>query len=599
MTTEQDKERQPAPVGADVDLRPENDNPKDERAALLFMLEDLERSRHQVEQAHQEWMAALDVVSDPIFLHDREFRILRCNKAYQQCAGIPFKDIIGKPYHEIFPKSGAPLPCCLRAMEKAEEEEEEEEEEEVAAGEAIYRSRAFSIKDEQGAYLYSVHTLEDITASKRAAEVLGESETRFRNLVETSSDWIWEVDGNTVYTYASPKIHDILGYQAAEIIGKTPYDLMPPAEAKRVAELFGRIAAAKKSFTNLENTNLHKDGHRVVLESSGVPVIDPQGKFCGYRGMDRDITARKQAEVLLVESEEKFRKITESAQDAIIMMGADQRISFWNAAAERIFGYTAAEALGQELHHLMAPLAAHAAFTHGFQHFRYSGEGPIIGKVIEINALRKGGEEFPVELSVSATQLHGQWHAIGIVRDISERKLMDEKLQLTYFALDHAVDSVFWMEPSGKFRYVNETACRVLGYSREELLSMGVADIDPNLPEGVPLEMSQATKNAGIGRVESVHRAKDGHLIPVEIMVAYHQYKGEEFHCSFVRDITERKQAEAKLNEQIEELRRWHDATMGREMRVLDLKREVNELLGSSGQPPRYPSAESNDQQKS
>ena len=131
--------------------------PATDGSPLLFMLEDLENARRKIEQAHQEWMAALDVVDDPIFLHDEQFRILRCNKAYQQRAGIPFHEIIGQPYYEIFPKTGAPLPCCLRSMEKAEEE--------VAVGEAIYRSRAFSIHDEQGAHLYSVHILEDITES--------------------------------------------------------------------------------------------------------------------------------------------------------------------------------------------------------------------------------------------------------------------------------------------------------------------------------------------------------------------------------------------------------------------------------------------------
>ena len=122
------------------------------------------------------------------------------------------------------------------------------------------------------------------------------------------------------------------------------------------------------------------------------------------------------------EAEEKFRKISESAQDAIIMMGQDQRISFWNAAAERVFGYTAAEAMGKELHSLLAPPAVQAGFMRGFQHFHESGEGAMVGKVTEITALRKSGEEFSAELSVSATQLNGQWHAIGIVRDITERK---------------------------------------------------------------------------------------------------------------------------------------------------------------------------------
>ena len=138
--------------------------------------------------------------------------------------------------------------------------------------------------------------LTDITERKKADLALRDSENRFRNLVETTSDWIWEVDENIVYTYASPNIRGILGYKTEEVIGKTPFDFMPPEEVKRVADMFDSIVAARKYFTNLENTNLHKDGHPVILETSGVPVIDPEGKFCGYRGMDRDITMRKQVE---------------------------------------------------------------------------------------------------------------------------------------------------------------------------------------------------------------------------------------------------------------------------------------------------------------
>ncbi len=145
--------------------------------------------------------------------------------------------------------------------------------------------------------------------------------------------------------------------------------------------------------------------------------------------LQHEISEHKQVELALQESEEKFRKISESAQDAIIMMDADQRISFWNAAAGHIFGYTAMEALGQELHTLIAPPQAHAAFAHGFLNFQKSGTGPVVGKVIEVTALRKGGEEFPVELSISATQFGGQWHAICIVRDITTRKLSEAKIQ--------------------------------------------------------------------------------------------------------------------------------------------------------------------------
>lgn len=137
---------------------------EENRSALLFMLEDLEAGRVEIERAHHEWMGALDVVKDPIFLHDKEFRILRCNQAYQQLAGIPFHHIIGQPYFKIFPKAAAPLPSCLRAMEKMEDDEEEE----MEIGDAFYRMRSFSVRDKQGIYLCSVHVLEDVSRQRKA-----------------------------------------------------------------------------------------------------------------------------------------------------------------------------------------------------------------------------------------------------------------------------------------------------------------------------------------------------------------------------------------------------------------------------------------------
>jgi PAS domain S-box-containing protein len=140
-----------------------------------------------------------------------------------------------------------------------------------------------------------VTAIRDTSIRKKDEESLRQSRGRFRALVETTSDWIWEVDENAVYNYVSSKIRDILGYEPEEVLGKTPFNLMPPDEAKRVADIFGPIASSQKPFKELENTNLHKDGHLVVLETSGVPIFNRDGKFCGYRGIDRDITDRKQA----------------------------------------------------------------------------------------------------------------------------------------------------------------------------------------------------------------------------------------------------------------------------------------------------------------
>ncbi len=130
----------------------------------------------------------------------------------------------------------------------------------------------------------------------RAMEALRDNEERFRGLVETTSDWIWEVDANGVYTYASPKVKDLLGYAPEEVIGRTPFDFMPPDEAARIGAVFAEFVAARRPFERLENVNRHKDGRRVILETSGVPILDHDGGFLGYRGIDRDITERKRAQ---------------------------------------------------------------------------------------------------------------------------------------------------------------------------------------------------------------------------------------------------------------------------------------------------------------
>jgi PAS domain S-box-containing protein len=151
--------------------------------------------------------------------------------------------------------------------------------------------------EERTADLQQVNrALQKEMAERKAAEdVVRESEVKFRNLVEISSDWIWEVNEQGVYTYSSPKVKDLLGYTQEEIIGRTPFDLMPPDEGRRVADIFERGRDAQGPITLLENRNIHKDGHLVILETSCVPLFDDQGAFTGYRGVDRDITERKRA----------------------------------------------------------------------------------------------------------------------------------------------------------------------------------------------------------------------------------------------------------------------------------------------------------------
>lgn len=125
---------------------------------------------------------------------------------------------------------------------------------------------------------------------------LRESELRFRSLVESINDWFWEVDTNGVYTYVGPQIKTLLGYDPGEAVGKTPFDFMQPQESRRIKKIFQDLAVDCSPIELLENTLVHKKGHRVVVQTSGLPIYDTHGHFMGYRGTDRDITEKLKLE---------------------------------------------------------------------------------------------------------------------------------------------------------------------------------------------------------------------------------------------------------------------------------------------------------------
>lgn len=162
----------------------------------------------------------------------------------------------------------------------------------------------YVIKDVDGAYLELLPAVvEDCLHKQRlvkeklwAEKALLESEGRYRNLVETIKELIWEVDVNGVYTYVSPRTHDMYGLKPEKVAGKTPFDLMTSKEAERVAVVFKKIVESQEPFSGLENSILHKDGRLRVLETSGAPFFAPDGILLGYRGTARDITERKEAE---------------------------------------------------------------------------------------------------------------------------------------------------------------------------------------------------------------------------------------------------------------------------------------------------------------
>lgn len=143
----------------------------------------------------------------------------------------------------------------------------------------------------------SVHTtMEDITRRKEIEKKLKTSEKRFRDISYSMADWIWEVDAQGNYTFASGKVEDVIGYTAQELLGKTLFDLMNAEEADRVGQIFKKSVAEKKPIIDLEKWNVTKNGTLVCTQTTGVPILDDDGQLVGYRGVDKNITERKRAE---------------------------------------------------------------------------------------------------------------------------------------------------------------------------------------------------------------------------------------------------------------------------------------------------------------
>jgi diguanylate cyclase (GGDEF)-like protein/PAS domain S-box-containing protein len=206
----------------------------------------------------------------------------------------------------------------------------------------------------------------------------------------------------------------------------------------------------------------------------------------------------------LEESQDKLEKISASAQDAILCMDNDGNISFWNKAAEKIFGYSQEEALGVNLHTLIVPVRFHEAHRKIFPKFQKTGDGSAIGKTIELTAIRRDGSEIPVELSLAATRIGGKWNGIGVLRDISERKKAQQEIEHA-LNIQRVLDTILNIsQPRLKLREVLlkslDAVLSIPVYSLQNKGAIFVADEDDNtlrmvaernLPEAVQLSCHQ------------------------------------------------------------------------------------------------------------
>jgi two-component system, cell cycle sensor histidine kinase and response regulator CckA len=335
----------------------------------------------------------------------------------------------------------------------------------------------------------------------------------------------------------NPAFERITGLKRTEIVGRTVLEIMPDIEPYWI-ETFGRVALTGES-THFEKfaTGVRKHFKVTAFQSQ------PAQFACIYT----DITEQKKIEEALRESEASLRAITGSAHDAILLMDPDGSITFWNPAAERIFGYTSDEVIGTNLHRLIAPQRYHAAHNAAFAGFQQTGKGAAIDVTLGLEARHKDGHEVPIELSLSALHLQDGWHTIGIIRNITERKQAEEMLresEARFRALHNASFGGIVIHDQGIILDCNQGFSDQTGYTIEELIGMDGLDlIAPEWRELVRRNISQSQEQP----YDAEGLRKDGTRYPLTIRGKTTPYKGRTVRVTEFRDITERKKAEEAL----------------------------------------------------
>ncbi len=451
------------------------------------------------------------------------------------------------------------------------------------------------LRDAQGDPLHFITSIQDITARKQAEEARRASEERFRLAFQTSPDAVninRLVDG--LYVDVNEGFTALTGFTREDVLGKTSADIQIWCDLADRVELV-RGLQENGYYRNLEARFRRKDGDvgvglmsAATISLQGVPHI---------LSITRDITERKRAEQALRESEDQYRSLFENNHAVMLIIDPDGgTIVDANPAAAAYYGWAREELRQKKISQIntMPPEDVQAEMTRArceqrnyflFQHRLADG------------SVRD------VEVFSGPITLQDRSLLYSIIHDVTERKQAEDALRESElrFRQVYEYTQVGIAQVSLQFliEHANQAYCQMLGYREEELRGKHLREITH--PEIVEENLRKQTQLArgelDHYQMEKQFIHKQGHTVYgiLDANLIRDAAGNPVYFLGSVVDITERKQAEAQLEEQIAELHRWREATLGREMRVLDLKQEVNDLLRRLGEPIRYPSAETED----
>lgn len=380
---------------------------------------------------------------------------------------------------------------------------------------------------------------------------LQESESHWKDLFHLSPIGMVEISFQGNFVEVNSSFCELIGYSKYELINYPIHEITYPDDREYSWQLFQQLINQEVYQYQLEKRYIHKQGNLVYAIVNGYLRLDCQGKPRSIMGQIQDITERKLAEEDIRKREEYLRLILNNIPQQVFWKDTDLIFrgcnKNWSEAAqlesqEYVIGKTDYDLFPDPKigDFFRAQDRRVMASRQGEMHLIAPKQKPATdGRTLWLDISR-------IPMQDSQGNVIG---ILGVIEDITERKELDEKLRLTQFSIEKSRDYFLFTDANANFFDVNEAACHTLGYSREELLTMKVKDIDPKAPDNAWPISWEDLRQQGSFTFESVHQTKSGQDISVEITLSYLEYNNKEYGCAIVRDICDRKQAEIALQQ--------------------------------------------------
>ncbi len=385
-----------------------------------------EAARDHHAQRERLFSAAVESSNDAIITKSLDGTITGWNPAAERLFGFTAAEAVGRGVDLIIPRDRlAEMHEILHRIGRGERIEDHETVRLDKDSSPVEVSLSISpIKTPSGAIVGVSKIARDITESRRTQQALSQQIEERRRIFETSQDLILVSDPKGLLVQVSPSSQTILGYLPEEMIGHSAIDFIhgDDLDSTRDEMRAARRGQLRRSF---DARYVHKDGRSVTLSWLGTWSEPVKRHFF----VGRDMTESRLAQEALRESAQLARGIIDTALDAFIQMDENGIILDWNSQAEKIFGWSRSEALGQSLSELIIPEIHRAAHQSGLQRFLRTGEGPVLGHRLEIEARRRNGREFKVELSITALRRRDGVVFNGFIRDLTEKIAAEDRIR--------------------------------------------------------------------------------------------------------------------------------------------------------------------------